>query len=63
MVVALVWRVLPMRSVVARSAGERRNDIYCLRRLDADEVNELLQKNVWPSDFDRYESLLRLGHG
>ena len=40
---------------------ERQNDVYCLRRLDADEVNELLQNNVWPSDFDRYESLLRLG--
>jgi hypothetical protein len=41
---------------------ERQNDVYCLRRLEADEVNELLENNVWPSDFDRYESLLRLGH-
>ena len=41
---------------------ERQNDFFCLRRLDADEVNDLLQNNVWPSDFDSYESLLRLGH-
>jgi hypothetical protein len=41
---------------------ERQNDVFCLRRLDADEVNELLQNHVWPSDFDSYESLLRLGH-
>lgn len=41
---------------------ERQNDVFCLRRLDADEVNDLMLNNVWPSDFDRYESLLRLGH-
>ena len=41
---------------------ERQNDVFCLRRLDADEVNDLMQNSVWPSDFDRYESLLRLGH-
>ena len=41
---------------------ERQNDVFCLRRLDADEVNDLLQNSVWPSDFDNYESLLRLGH-
>lgn len=41
---------------------ERQNDVFCLRRLDADETNDLIQNNVWPSDFDRYESLLRLGH-
>lgn len=41
---------------------ERQNDVFCLRRLDAGEVNELLQNNVWPPDFDSYESLLRLGY-
>jgi hypothetical protein len=41
---------------------EHQNDVFCLRRLDADEVNDLLQNNLWPSDFDSYESLLRLGH-
>ena len=41
---------------------ERQNDVFCLRRLEADQVNDLLQNNVWPSDFDSYESLLRLGH-
>ena len=39
---------------------ERQNDVFCLRRLDTDEVNALMQDNVWPADFDRYESLLRL---
>jgi hypothetical protein len=40
---------------------ERQNDVFCLRRLDAPEVKELLDKDVWPADFDSYESLLRLG--
>jgi len=40
---------------------ERQNDAFCLRRLDAHDVSELLQNNVWPSDFDSYESLLQLG--
>lgn len=40
---------------------ERQNDVSCLRRLDTDEVNALMQDDVWPADFDRYESLLRLG--
>jgi hypothetical protein len=40
---------------------ERQNDVFCLRRLDTAEVNELVQKNLWPSDFDSYETLLRLG--
>lgn len=40
---------------------ERQNDVFCLRRLSAEEYDWLLQKNQWPADFDRYESLLSLG--
>jgi hypothetical protein len=40
---------------------ERQNDVFCLRRLNRDEVTGLLGSNVWPPDFDSYEALLRLG--
>ena len=40
---------------------ERQNDVFCLRRLSAEECDRVLQQNQWPADFDRYESLLSLG--
>lgn len=40
---------------------ERQNDVFCLRRLNGDEVTGLVETNVWPPDFDSYEALLRLG--
>ena len=40
---------------------ERHNDVFCLRRLNDEEVRRLLEKDEWPSYFDAYESLLRLG--
>ena len=39
---------------------ERINDIFCLRRLDEKEIEHLARDNQWPSDFDRFESLLRI---
>jgi hypothetical protein len=38
---------------------ERHNDVFCLRRLNGDEVTGLVETNVWPPDFDSYEALLR----
>jgi hypothetical protein len=35
--------------------------VFCLRRLNGDEVTALVEANVWPPDFDSYEALLRLG--
>ena len=43
------------------ASEERHNDVYCLRRLDSQTADEILNKNSWPDCFDRYETLLRLG--
>jgi hypothetical protein len=40
---------------------ERQNDVFCLRRLAEGEASALVEHNIWPSDFDTYEALLRLG--
>ena len=40
---------------------ERQNDVFCLRRLADDDATALVEHNIWPSDFDSYEALLRLG--
>jgi hypothetical protein len=40
---------------------ERQNDVFCLRRLGDSEATALVEHNIWPSDFDSYEALLRLG--
>jgi len=40
---------------------ERQNDVFILKRLDTAEVGSILDENVWPSDFNRYENLLRIG--
>jgi hypothetical protein len=40
---------------------ERHNDLFILRRLDKAETDGLLAGGVWPSDFDRYETLLEIG--
>lgn len=39
----------------------RQNDVYCLRRLSADEMRAIENADQWPLDFDRYRDLLRLG--
>jgi hypothetical protein len=36
-------------------------DVLCLRRLNPETVNRLLSDDIWPSDFDKYATLLRLG--
>jgi len=36
-------------------------DILCLRRLNREEADRLLREDLWPSDFDKYATLLRLG--
>lgn len=40
---------------------ERQNDVFILRRLDKSAVERLLAEDVWPPDFDRYETLLEIG--
>jgi hypothetical protein len=40
---------------------ERHNDVYILRRLRPDERDAVLSEGVWPPDFDRYETLLKIG--
>ena len=40
---------------------ERHNDLFIMRRLDNATTERLLHNNVWPPDFDRYETLLEIG--
>lgn len=40
---------------------ERQNDVFILRRLEEHQASEVLEQDAWPPDFDRYETLLRLG--
>lgn len=44
---------------------ERQNDIHILKRLNASAAAQLLVDDLWPGDFDRYETLLEIGltHG
>ena len=41
---------------------ERLNDIYCLYRLNPGQVNDIIENNIWPDVFDRYENLLKIGY-
>lgn len=54
-----VCRVCGQGWLVAQE--ERQNDIFCLRRLDERAVAGVIERSVWPPDFDRYETLLRIG--
>jgi hypothetical protein len=40
---------------------ERQNDILVLRRLTEIELRRIVDDGAWPSDFDQYEMLLKLG--
>jgi len=40
---------------------ERQNDVIILRRLNQAELDGVAIRDEWPSDFDHYETLLRLG--
>lgn len=40
---------------------ERFNDVYVLTRVSDSETQDIIARNIWPSVFDYYESLLLLG--
>ncbi len=40
---------------------ERQNDVFCMMRLDGRQLREIIDHDVWPREFDSYESLLRAG--
>jgi len=40
---------------------ERQNDLFCLRRLDDEELQAIERYDRWPTDFDTYERLLQIG--
>jgi hypothetical protein len=42
-------------------ADELQNDVFCLKRMTAAEADVALRNDAWPTDFDRYETLIRLG--
>jgi hypothetical protein len=54
-----VCRICSQGWLVAQE--ERHNDIFCMRRLDVPRVSRIVDGGVWPGEFDRYESLLRIG--
>jgi len=39
---------------------ERTNDIFCLNRLNKKQVDDIINENIWPAVFDRYETLLEI---
>jgi hypothetical protein len=41
-------------------AQEEHNDVWCLRRLNQETTDHLLKDDIWPSDFDKYATLLAL---
>jgi hypothetical protein len=43
------------------ASEEQHNDVYILRRLELAEREAIRAENRWPSDFDRYETLLKIG--
>jgi hypothetical protein len=40
---------------------ERQNDVFVLERINETQSFGVLENNKWPSDFDKYEDLLRIG--
>lgn len=40
---------------------ERQNDVYCLRRISPETLSDIMERDQWPADFDRYETLLQIG--
>ena len=40
---------------------ERQNDLFCMRRLDDEELRAIERYDRWPTDFDTYERLLQIG--
>lgn len=39
----------------------RINDVFFLKRLSSEDGDRILKTNQWPDDFDKFETLLRLG--
>ena len=40
---------------------ERQNDIVCMSRLETKIAEKIIKDNIWPSIFDKYEALLKIG--
>lgn len=43
------------------AAEERQNDVYCLRRVSDEDAERVMAGGAWPTDFHKYETLIRLG--
>lgn len=43
------------------ASEDRQNDVYILRRMDRPTAERIARENVWPLDFDRFETLLEIG--
>lgn len=43
------------------ASEEAQNDVLCLRSLEVYTAERIVQEDLWPSDFDRYETLLEMG--
>ena len=43
------------------AAEERQNDLYCLKRMDESTLSNIITNNQWPTIFNKYETLLRIG--
>lgn len=52
-------RVCGQRWLIAQE--ERHNDLFIFRRLSHPTAERIIQDNDWPTDFDRYETLLEIG--
>lgn len=39
---------------------ERENDLRCILPLNSEQVTGILEHQVWPADFDTYETLLEI---
>lgn len=37
------------------------NDLWCVLPLNEEQINNILKNQIWPSSFDRYETLLQIG--
>lgn len=40
---------------------ERIIDCFCLNRLNLKQANDIIENNIWPNIYDRYEDLLKIG--
>lgn len=39
---------------------ERINDVFVIREMSGNEARDIQESGIWPDDFDKYETLLRL---